>query len=708
MEFIVKKWDQNSDLVLPLYKHTNPPFDVKITIYKDKRIEVRFIPNLKYDYRFNYHIGVKIWNNNRDNINNARSYISNNAWSWNASYNNGSDYIFNITDFKNSNLPIYILPLCEGCSSNIGQCVPFNEYGASNYVCEIQQDHIHETYSALLNVRNITAKTVTVEPLDKKTCEIGILKNNKYEYYQYIGNPIKINKYGSISDLFLMRKRCSCNTIYLYNNRTSIKYWSIADKYKYSYNKYYYKKLKFKFANIHPDPYTANNNISEKIKYVLYKYNSNGTKQQIKSKSANSDVEIIFDELQPNTKYYCEGYTEGVTDNKIGIDLYTANHFSCEQDVSINKDTKKINIKMNITLNDDTRVNYQIKLYKNNEEVNDIDPIIGSTTQSGEISKSIDYTTSSESKFIGVNKIKVTYTGYSKGQDTIEIIKENNIEEIYNVDGMYISSYEIENVTTRAVKINLNFKGIPNGVDVYFLYKITNNPNSNEEYKTLKINDEDAKLNNNDTFTLIEDQLHHNLGYMMYYKFKTVESGSETELNSTFIPFKTKKLDLKLNHINDSTLNEVYLSVAVYINDQLIKSNIDVISGSKIDIPVDRDKFKLYKINSNKKSEMYINAPDSNENINIISKNELDFRNGKYYIKISKMFRGDYELKCTCTDGINEVSLEIDFVVRESCIYIYDSENEKWLKLYPYIYTQGQWRKLEMFIFSAGNWRRCY
>ena len=743
------KWDGESILTLKDYKHEKPVYHVKITIYKDKTIEVLFYPYTEEDHvlgdnwRFEFHVGVRIWQGSRDNINNAKTYESKDTWGWNSYNRNDNDkqLTLKITDFKNCSLPIYIEPLCQGCDPSWQKCMPFNENdGSTSFIYEIIQDHEHIEKPNPPTIISVTATKVKLSA--EKGTQIGLKKsNNNYEYKKDNGNGVEFDKVYDI-DKFITRKKCSCGTFYQ-SNEVLVKYWTITST---PIDQKTYHQLTFKATH---KAGTNDTTVNRKIVYDLYKItkNNNGViirKVLKEQKKESSGVDVLFTDLDTASTYGCEMYTENIPDNKIYQERWTDKPYEATDsitDVSLGEVKLNLNVKKNKTKN----LKYNIYLVEGT--ITNVSSLSGETPKESEF-----FSTDLNNKEISIGDIPTTnaedytivieYKGTSESQNDYS----NTSETITTTHFLYFTSISRQNANINISVNSISSKSVVYGMKLYLKsseaftidnntelsYCITNSnvtPN-NSNYNLLdnnKIHTKEETIDGticvkyyiND---ILETRLKHDTKYWIHMQLKFKNNNEDI----TYIglqDFTTKKLSvastITLNNDELTILYKPYLD-----NIPQIYDNILLTTDSNEKYYSIKNTERIYLIPNNSTDNI------NNDNYNQIISNgmimykynkDLYIENGDYissttsYLNnsITKKFKTqnlipgyNYILDYSLTDGVNIINNNIEFKYDYDG-YIYIFHNGSWKKCAPYIFHNGSWKKCIPYVFHNGSWKKC-
>ena len=742
-EYKIIKWNEELILTLDDYKHTNPVYHVKITIYKDKTIKILFYPYTNTDnvygnnWYFNYDVAVRIWKNNRNDRDGAKIY-GRTHWSWSSYNKNNID--LTITDFQNCDLPIYIEPLCQGCDSNEQNCVPFSEYGSTSFIYEVIQDHKHISKPNPPTIVSVTATKVKLSA--EKGAQIGLKKsNNNYIYKTDNGNGVEFDKVNS-TDIFITRKKCSCGTFYQ-SNEVSVKYWTIINKTPTSQKTYH--QLTFKATHTAGTGDTVN----RKIVYNLYKItkNNNGviiSKVFKEQKKESSGVDVLFTDLDTASNYRCEMYTEGISDNSIYQERWTDKPYEATDsitEVSLGEVTLNLDVKKNKTKN----LRYDIYLLegtKNNISVSGLTAIKSNTNISNNLNENITISSNISSTIAKNYTIVIVYKGASESQNDYS----NTSETITTTHYLHFTSISRQDADMYVMISNISSKCVIYGMKLYldesealeidentkFYYCITNNntPPKDSKYNLLDDTRIHSKEETIDGATcvkyyindILETRLTHNKKYWIHMKL-IFKNNNEYITYTGLRDFTTKKLSvtssISLSN-NEITISyKSYLDNTPQIYDNILISKqsdeqknysinnetIYLIPNNSTDI-IDNDKYDqtiyngitVYKYNKNlyRENGDYISCSSSYLNKSITKK-----------FKTQNLIPGyTYILDYTLTDGVNYVSNDIEFKIDYGG-YIYIFHNGSWKKCIPYIFHNGSWKKCIPYIFHNGSWKKC-
>ena len=691
------KWDEKSNLILNDYKHTYPEYYVKATIRTDKSINILFTPGNEIGSYFSYDVAVRIWSGNRDNRNNAIIY-GRSRWSW--SITNKNNLSININDFKSSELPIYIEPLCQGCS-NGGDCIPFSEPGSTSYIYEVIKSHTHINKPSVPRVIKTTAKTATLAAIESN-CEIGIKIGNKYEWKtdNSNGSGIIFNKSSQdIQDEFKVRKKCSCSSYYE-SDSIKLNYWNIYSTTP--TNQGTYHKLKFIGNNI----VGTNGKATTKIEYKLYKVVNNiETLKEIKS--GMSGTVITFENLDPASYYRCKMNTIGIEDNTTIAGRYTAKPFTAIDEIT-NISLGSINLNINVKKNETKNLTCKIYIAEVGDESNK--QLIRSINIDSDINTSVlidddDLITTTEEKNY---KIILIYSGTSiNGTDDSENITITNNHIFTSLSRNTRNIYIIKNASSKALRTNIDLtltdlsEEMPtNKLEYYYCLKLANEepPINLNEYTKTTANVTSSLIYGNTVLRyyldsdIIINNLFQDTSYKIYGKLVYTESQSNIQTFSGVTEFKTKKMDININNINinkknvnikynplisnastkkDAITNELFQMIdpvlyMVPISNQTIPNNYEevIINGQT-----------LYK---------YIGTKFSKRNYTSVEYMEL--------IYTDLLLGQNYRIDIGYSDGKNEFKHTLLFKTDdEACIYVFYNGN--WKKCVPYIFYNGNWKK---------------
>ena len=733
-EYKIIKWNGESILTLDNYKHTNPVYHVKITIYKDKTINILFYPYTDADnvygnnWYFDYDVAVRIWKNNRNNRDSASTY-GRTHWKWGSYDKNSKD--LTITDFKNCDLPIYIEPLCQGCDSNKQNCAPFiREDDSTSFIYEIIQDHEHIEKPNPPTIISVTATKVKLSA--EKGTQIGLKKsNNNYEYKKDNGNGVEFDKVYDI-DKFITRKKCSCGTFYQ-SNELSVKYWTITSNTPTSQKTYH--QLTFKATH---KAGTNDTTINRKIVYDLYKITKNNNKEIIskelkEQKKELSGFDVLFTDLDTASNYRCEMYTEGIPDNKIYQERSTDKPYEATDsitDISLGEVKLNLNVKKNKTKN----LKYNIYL---------VEGTITNVSSSDELilKKSENISADLNNKEISIGDIPTTnakdytivivYKGTSESQNDYS----NTSETITTTHFLYFTSISRQNANINISVNSISSKSVVYSMKLYLdaseaftidnntelSYCITNSnvtPN-NSNYNLLDNNKIHTKEETIDGATcvkyyindILKTRLTHDTKYWIHMQLK-FKNNNEDITYTGLQDFTTKKLSVT-SSISLSN-NEITISYKPYLNNKpQIYDNILVTTG---EYPNEKRYYSIYDetiylipnnstdiIDNDKYDQTIYNG------ITVYEYNKDLYRENGDYISsttnhlnksITKKFKTQnlipgytYILDYKLTDGVNNVGNDIEFK------YDYDG--------YIYIFHNGSWKKCVPYIFHNGSWKKC-